>query len=470
MMAWLACFTILSGCAVGPDFAPPRVGVPPQWVGAATAPEATTSTTVPTPARVVRWWDSFEDPVLTSLIERAVAFNLDLRQAEARIREARALRGAGAATLWPSMSSFADYSRAGTGGGTAAGGRSESRETDLFRAGLDAVWELDVFGGTRRGVEALEADLRATIEDLRDVTVVLTAEVAINYLTLRGLQQQIDIARENLLAQGKTVEITRQRFEAGFVSGLDMANARAQAAATASRIPVLESQVREAIHNLSQLLGSEPNSLLEELEAEGPIAPVPPQVPIGLPSDLLRRRPDIRRSEARIHAATARIGVATADLFPRLSLTGSLSFSGDSLGSMADWGSRAWSAGPGIQWLIFDAGRIRWSIEARQAIEEQALLAHQQTVLTALREVESALVAYAKEQEHRHLLEEAVMQNRKAVGLARELYAAGQTDFLNVLSAQGALFVSEEALARSTLTLSLNLVAIYKALGGGWEG
>jgi NodT family efflux transporter outer membrane factor (OMF) lipoprotein len=434
------------------------------------------SITSPSPPQVVRWWDSFEDQVLTSLVERAAASNLDLRQAEARIREARAVRGAGAASFWPSVESFAAYTRSGTGGssgGTAndrAGGGSVSRDTDLFRGGLDAIWELDVFGGTRRSVEALDADLQAAIEDLRDVTVVLTAEVAINYLTLRGLQQQIAIARENLEAQVKTVEITRQRFEAGFVSGLDVANARAQSAATSSQIPVLESQARDAIHTLSVLLASEPNALLGELEIERAIAPLPPQVPVGMPSDLLRRRPDIRRSEARIHAATARIGIATADLFPRFTLTGSLSFSGDSLSSMADWGSRVWSVGPGMQWLIFDAGRIRWNIEARRAVEEQALLAHQQTVLTALREVESALVAYAKEQEHRQLLEEAVAQNRKAVGLARELYSAGQTDFLNVLSAQGSLFLSEEALVRSTVTLSLNLVALYKALGGGWEG
>jgi NodT family efflux transporter outer membrane factor (OMF) lipoprotein len=221
---------------------------------------------------------------------------------------------------------------------------------------------------------------------------------------------------------------------------------------------------------LSLLLGLEPNALLEELQDESPVAPVPPEVPIGLPSDLIRRRPDIRRAEAQIHAATARIGVATADLFPKFSLTGSLSFSGDTLSSMASWGSRIWSVGPSMQWLIFDAGRIRWNIEAQKAIQEQTLLAYRQTVLTALKEVESALVAYAKEQERRQLLEEAVAQNRRAVALAKELYSAGQTDFLNVLSAQGSLFLSEEALARSTRTLSLNLVALYKALGGGWEG
>ncbi len=478
-LAWPLCLTLMTGCAVGPDFKPPEADVPAAWVGVDSPPTAAVSATIGTPLECTQWWNSFHDPQLVSLVERAIAANLDLRQATARIRQARAARGVGAAAFWPSVDSFAAYTRTGVGGTAGGAGDSGSsggsigrgsRETDLFQAGLDAAWELDFFGGSRRTVEALDADLDAAVEDRRDVLITLTSEVALNYLTLRGLQEQIGIARDNLEAQEKTVEITRTRFEAGFVSGLDVANARAQAATTASQIPTLESDASATIHALSLLLGLEPNALLDELQGETPIEPVPPEVPIGLPSDLIRRRSDIRRVEAQIHAATARVGVATADLFPRFSLTGSLSFSGDTLSSMASWSSRVWSVGPSMQWLIFDAGRIRWNIELQKAIQEQTLLAYRQTVLTALKEVESSLVAYAKEQEHRQLLEEAVSQNRKAVGLAKELYSAGQTDFLNVLSAQGALFLSEEALARSTRTLSLNLVALYKALGGGWEG
>jgi outer membrane protein, multidrug efflux system len=466
------CLCLFTGCAVGPDFRPPTAQVPESWKGAPPAPSAEMSVVVSTPANVVQWWKSFDDPKLTSLVERAVTSNLDLKFASARIRQARAARGAGAASLWPTVDSSAAYSRSGTGEQRVSGTSSSSggRETDLFQAGLDAAWELDFFGGARRNIEALSADVQSAVEDRRDMMVTLVSEVGLNYFTLRSLQEQIDIAQGNLASQSKTTEITRQRFEAGFVSGLDVANARAQVASTASRIPVLESSMRETIHTLSVLLGSEPNSLLEELQAAAPIAPVPPEVPVGLPSDLLRRRPDIRRSETQIHAATARIGVATADLFPRFSLTGSLSLSGDTVATMADWGSRAWSVGPTVQWRVFDAGRIRWNIEVQKALQEQALLSYQQTVLTALKDVETALVAYAKEQEHRKLLEEAVFQNRKAVYLAKELYSAGQTDFLNVLTAQGALFVSEEALVLSTRALSVNLVAVYKALGGGWEG
>ncbi len=401
-LTWPLCLVLMTGCAVGPDFKPPQTDVPTAWVGAPSSATAAISTVTGGPLEFVQWWNSFDDPELTSLVERAIAANLDLRQATARIRQARAARGVGAGSLWPSVNSLAGYTRSGAGSAAGAAGSSRasvaggSRETDLFQAGLDALWELDVFGGIRRNIEALDADLNAAVEDQRDVMVILTAEVALNYFTLRGTQEQIAIARNNLEAQQKTMEITRQRFEAGFVSGLDLANAKAQAATTASLVPTLESEAIEAIHTLSLLLALEPNALLEELQEAALVAPVPPEVPIGLPSDLLRRRPDIRRTEAQIHAATARIGVATADLFPRFSLTGSLSFSGDTLSSMASWNSRVWSVGPSMQWLIFDAGRIRWNIEVQKAIQEQALLAYRQTVLTALKEVESALVAYAK--------------------------------------------------------------------------
>lgn len=463
------CAMFLQGCAVGPDFVPPSARVPSAWDGASTPSSSAMSTAVGAPVDCVEWWKSFNDPLLTSLIERAFESNLDLQQATARIRQARAARRVGTASFWPTVDGFAEVAREGTGGGIDNRAGSLSLETDFFQAGLDAAWELDFFGGVRRNVEALTADLDAAVEDRRAVTVSLVGELGLNYFTLRGLQQQIAIAEANLAAQRKTADITRQRYEAGMVSGLDVANANAQMATTASRIPVLEAGVRETIYTLGVLLGSNPTALLEELETAAPIAPIPPEVPVGLPSDLLRRRPDIRTVEAQVHAATARIGVATADLFPRFSLTGSLSFSGETFSAMTDWSSRAWSIGPSMQWRIFDAGRIRWNIEAQRAIQEQSLLAYQQAVLTALKDVETALVAYAKEQDHNSLLSEAVRENRKAVELATTLYTAGQTDFLNVLSAQGALFASEEAHALSTRALSVNLVALYKALGGGWE-
>lgn len=470
----------LSSCAVGPDYRSPATVVPQTWRGVNTPETAEASVTTPQPPKLADWWRHFSDPMLTSLIERAIQSNLDLAQAKARVRQARAARGIVAAGFWPQVNASADYRRSGSGssGGTVVGGSQGGLasvsgggavERDLFDAGLDASWELDIFGGVRRNIEAANADILASIEDLRDVLVSLVAEVGTNYASLRGIQEQIAIARNNLKAQEHTAEITRKRYEAGFVSGLDVANANAQVATTKSQIPVLESAEQGTIYTLSVLLGRDPGALTAELSAQGSIPPIPPEVPVGLPSELLRRRPDIRRAEAQMHAATARIGAATADLFPKFSLTGSFGFSSSDLATFLNWGSRLYSLGPSVTWPVFDAGKIRSNIELQNALQEQTLLAYRSTVLTALRDVETALVAYAKEQEHRNALADAVTNNRRAVDLATQLYVAGKTDFLNVLAAQNALYASENALAVSTSNLATNLIALYKALGGGWE-
>ncbi|GLI36171.1 efflux transporter outer membrane subunit [Desulforhabdus amnigena] len=469
-------FCWITGCTVGPNFKPPNPSLPAAWKGATAADSARISTTVPEPVTLVEWWKSFNDSTLSSLMERAMRSNLDVRQASARIRQARASRGVGAAALWPTLDASALYRRSGSGDSSSGGNTTDTSslirgggDQNLFSAGLDAAWELDFFGGTRRNIEALDADLQATVEDRRDVLVTLLAEVGVNYIDLRGLQGQKAIAEENLRAQQKTADITRRRFEAGFVTGLDVANAAAQTATTASRIPVLEASIQSTIYNLSVLLGEPPTALAQELQEKAPIPVTPPQIPIGLPSDLIRRRPDIRRVEAQIHAATARIGVATADLYPKFSLTGNLQFSADDFASVANWNNRSWSVGPNVLWPIFDAGRIRWNIEVQKAVEEQTLLAYEQTVLSALKDVETSLVAYAREQENLKLLGEAVMNNRKAVDLSMELYTSGQTDFLNVITAQQSLFVSEEAQILSRRNLAIDGVSLYKALGGGWE-
>jgi multidrug efflux system outer membrane protein len=474
---WLVLGWLPAACMVGPDYNPPATAVPTTWQGLGAAAAAQRSVPTPAPVALVEWWTAFHDATLTSLVTRAIAANLDLRQAQARVRQARAARGVVAAGLWPSLDASASYRRSygggvasGTTGGSSSGSFSAAQEArDLFQVGLDAAWELDIFGGVQRNVEAAEADLQAAVEDRRDVLVSLVAEVGSNYIDLRGLQQQLVIARQNLQAQQHTTEITRKRYEAGFANGLDVANAKAQVATTASQIPLLESSAQAAIYSLSILLGIEPAALVQELTAAAPIPLTPPQIPVGLPSDLLRRRPDIRRAEAQLHAATARIGVATADLFPKFSLLGSLGLSNNNPGSLADWGNRFWSIGQTLSWPVFDAGRIRSNIEVQDALQEQSLLAYQKTVLTALKEVETDLVAYSREQEHGRFLLEAVTNDRKAVDLAMQLYIAGRTDFLNVLSAQRALYVAEDALVQSTRSLSTNLIALYKALGGGWE-
>ena len=472
----------LAGCAVGPDYRPPETHVPEAWSGLGAVTGSPTRLTTSPPVELVDWWKSLNDPLLTSLIGRAIESNLDLRQAEARIRQARAMRGVAASGLWPEIDATGSYSRIYTPGpspssqapatspsGSSTGGTSTITSSNLFQVGLDAAWELDIFGGVRRNIEASTADMQAATEDLRDVLVTLVAEVATNYANLRGFQQQIVIARKNLEAQRHNAEITRKRFKAGFVSALDVASAQAQVATTESQIPALESSAQAAIYSLSVLLGREPGALVQELSSETPIPPTPPEIPVGLPSDLIRRRPDVRRAEAQIHAATARIGVATADLFPKFSLTGSFGFSSADLNTLINWSSRAWSFGPSISWPIFAGGRIWWNIEVQDALQEQALITYEKTVLIALQDVETALVAYAKELERHKSLSQAVENNAKAVDLAMKRYIAGKTDFLSVLVFQNTLYQSEDALVQSTRNLTTDLIALYKALGGGWE-
>ncbi len=461
MLSW--CMLAAPGCMVGPDFTPAPARTPAAWTG----PTEQMSVDAARQAELLRWWTTFNDAVLTSLVERAMQSNLDVLQAQARIRQARASRGVAFAGLWPFADATAAYTRSRSAGSSSMG--TAGVMNNLYQTGLDAAWEADIFGGLRRTLEAADADVLTAVEDCGAVQVTLAGEVALNYIDLRTFQQEIIIARNNLEAQQRTAAITRKRFGVGLVSALDVANADAQVATTTSLIPALETSAQQAIYTLSVLLALEPAALVEELSQADSIPGTPPAIPLLLPSDLLLRRPDIRRAEAQIHGATARIGVATADLFPRFNLTGSYGFQGDESGEWIKRANRAWSFGPSVDWNIFDAGRIRSNIALQKAIQEETLRAYEKTVLTALQEVENALIAYAKEQERRTALVDAVASNRKAVELSTRLYTEGLTDFLNVLSAQRALFVTEDTLAQSTRNVSADLVALYKALGGGWE-
>ena len=458
----------VSGCLVGPNFHAPKTGSPSAWFG----PTSRMSFDAARQAELVHWWTTFNDPLLTSLVDRAVKSNLDLQQAQARILQARANRGIVAADLWPTIDLNTTATRnrsvasvpAGTAGSTTVGTMH-----NLFQAGLDAAWELDVFGRVRRNIEAADADVQVTIEDYRGTLVALAAEVALNYINLRDFQQEIIISQNNLQSQQHTAGLTRQRFQVGLVSALDVANAEALVATTSSQIPILETAAQQAIYNLSVLLGREPAALVAELSPTSAIPPTPPVIPISLPSELLLRRPDVRSAEAQLHSATARIGAATADLFPRFNLIGATGFQGSKTNDWIKGVNRVWSVSPSVSWNIFDAGRIRSNIELQKAIQQETLAAYQKTILTALQDVENALIAYAKDQQRRAALIDAVAANRKAVKLSTLLYTEGQTDFLNVLDAQRSQYTSEQALVISTRSLSTDLVALYKALGGGWE-
>lgn len=520
--------TAVAGCAVGPNYKRPDPPMPAEWSGLH-SPVVTTQPAVPTtqptaqPADLAQWWRNLNDPALDSLIARAIASNLDLRVAAARIREARAERDSAAAGLLPhvNVSTSSQYSGASLNSGpkssgdtsalqdardaainsamqSLAGGQGidpasiassavtqgvnqalthrfgKTEETahrgqNLFQAGFDATWELDVFGGIRRGVEAAEADTAAAVEDRRAVVVSLVSEVALNYVQLRGYQRRLQIARHNIDVQRETVGLTQQRLSAEFASQLEVAQAKAQLATTTAQVPALQDSIRQTIHQLGVLLGQPPGALIAELEQSTPLPMSPPEVPIGLPSDLLRRRPDIRSAERQLAATTARIGEAVADLFPKFSLSGSFGAQSRDIRHLLERDSLGWSIGPAISWPIFQGGAIRANIAIQNARQEQALATYEQTVITALKEVEDTLSAYSTEQVRRQSLEEAVTNSQEATDLSMKLYTGGMSGFLNVLNAQGSLYSSQDALVQSDTTVVTNLIALYKALGGGWE-
>lgn len=464
-------FLLILGCSVGPDYQAPITVMPGAWIEGANVGDVRIDAQ---PAELARWWGEFNDPLLDSLIERAAKSNLDIALAEARLREARALYGVTAAGAWPTVDVTESYTRIRTSENAFAAGRVAPQgggnlEQNLFRTGFDSSWEIDLFGATRRRVEAAQAGVDAAVEDRRAVLVTLLGDVARNYIDLRGLQRQLIVARANLSAQQETARLTKIRFDAGLTSDLDSAQAEGLAQQTAAQIPALESVLKQTAYRLDLLLGHQPGALADELTLDAPIPALPPTAHVGLPAELLRRRPDIRRAERQLAAASAEVGAATADLYPKFSLTGAFGLQSVSASDWFTGRSRFWSIGPTISWPIFDAGRIRANIEVRNAQQEQALRNYEKSVLTALGDVESALVNYAKEQSRYRSLLEATAANRRAVDLANELYRQGLVAFLNVLDAQRTLYVTENDLAQSEANMASNLVLLYKALGGGWD-
>jgi NodT family efflux transporter outer membrane factor (OMF) lipoprotein len=460
----MACIGLLAGCAVGPNYHAPQVSAPTQW----TSPLVGGETNGPTD--LADWWENFDDTNLDSLMTTAIQSNLTLRVAEAHVREARAEQGVASGKLWPAVGSSASYSRNRWGQNTFPPLPSDSAfDHNAYSAGFDAAWELDVFGGTRRAVEAANAEIGAAEFGQRDVLVSLLAEVARNYITARGYQQRLAITRQNIQAEQDILDLTSNRFQNGLNSDLDVQQARALLSSTVAQVPALEAGFDESVYHLAVLLGQQPGALLHGMSDARPIPLTPPDVPVGLPSDLLQRRPDVRRAERELAAATARIGVAKADYFPKFSLTGFAALESISADNWFDYSSRAWSAGPTVQWELFEAGRIRANVRVHTARQEEALNTYQQTVLIALEDTENALTAYAKEQVRRQSLSQSVQANQRALELSTQLYQNGLADFLRVLDSERSLYAAQDALVQSDQTVSLNLVQLYKALGGGWE-
>lgn len=507
----------VAGCTVGPNYTPPAMPVPQMYANARPATQPGEQVAA---IHMERWWEAFSDPTLDSLIDRAVRNNLDLRIAQSRVREAREQLTIQRAGILPNVNADAGYTRdrfskegfyipngaggrpstlGGTNGGVGNGGtlnhvnpslrraagngnnnnNSSSSglasafnrtEIDTWQGGFDASWELDVFGGQRRAIEAARADEQANIEARRDTMVSLLAEVARNYIDLRATQRQLAIARENIRSQQDTLDLTRSRFAAGLATDLDVARAEAQVDTTRATVPGSLTTLQQSAHRIAVLLGQQPSALEQELlSKEAPIPPAPPMVPVGLPSDLLRRRPDVRRAERQLAAATARVGAATADLFPRFSLTGSLGLASGTFHNIGRLDSAYYSVGPSVSWPIIDFGRIRANIQVQTERQGQAADQYTAAVLVSLEDVENALVAYTQEQARYKELKAAVDANERAVSLATQLYQKGLTDFLTVLDAQRNLFASQDQLVQSEQLVSSDVISLYKSLGGGWE-
>jgi multidrug efflux system outer membrane protein len=477
----------LAGCAAGPDFVAPRPNLPAAWTAEALAPSTAAGTPGAISAAPVgdpNWWAQFNDPILSSLITRAAKANLDLSQALLRIAAARAQTDIAAGGRWPTLAANAGYtrqriseatattsllaSRNGRSGGVSGALPGLENPFPQAQVGFDASWELDLFGRVRRSVEAAEADAEASIDDSRDVLLSLEGEVARAYIDLRGAQRRSTVLEESLETARQLFDLTRERRQAGMGNDLDVANAGAQRTSTEALQPPVRARITQDINRLSFLLALDPAALAGELTGTAPLPPLPPEVPIGLPGDLVRRRPDIRAAEARLHAATARIGVATADMFPRLTLNAAVGFQAEHSGDLGRWASRFFSFGPQLDLPIFSGGRRQATVRLQDATAREAAVAYARTVLAAVHEVENALVAFRSEQSRRTSLDATAAQNRDALDLARQRYVSGVSSFLEVLDAERNRQQTELALTDSAMAGSIDLVALYKALGGGW--
>ncbi len=458
----MAVGAILAGCAaVGPDYRRVEPVSSQKWHARL---DGGLSALRPSPEVLAHWWMAFKDPILTKLEERAVKSNLDLKEALLRVREARALRSIERSALFPAfdVSGAATRQRNGEPVGTRKAG-------SLFSAGLDAAWELDIFGGRRRAIEAAKADIEAAKEDLHGVMVSLLAEVALNYVEVRTYQARLSVTRADISAQEGIYRLNRSRYHAGIINGLAMRQSLYNLERTRSLIPSLEAGIEKSKNRLAILLGQRPGTLDSLLGKPCPI-PVPPRtIAVGIPAETLRRRPDIRRAERNLAAATARVGIATAELYPRFRLAGTIGLESISSGEFLKWSSRIWSVGPGISWKIFHAGAIRAGIKVQTARQEQALVRYEAAVLKAQEEVEDALVSYVRQRRQRDSLKAAAAAARQAYELALDQYQAGLVDFTNVLDAQQALQSLRDALAQSEGGVSADVIRLYKALGGGWK-
>ncbi len=491
-LAMLLSLMALSACRVGPSYQKPDIAVPSQF-GAIPADQAAAPLSQPqaTSADLSEWWRQFHDPELERLVERALQANLSLQSAESRIRQAREQVIVAGASRLPSVGSSAAAVRlhtnsdplaalggqsssgaqSGNGGQSGSGSGSTSGSTlQLYSVGFDATWELDLFGGAARGVEAAKANAEAALWQLRDTQVSLTAEIAVDYLTLRMTQARTMILQQSAAHQRELLQLTAARWHAGFVTELDVNQQRGQLAATMAQIPELQAEEQAQVHALGVLLAGDPDSLAAELAPSSVTPAVPAELPVGLPSELLRRRPDVRRAERQLAAATAQVGVAVADLYPKFDLLGAVSLFSPSARTVFEGNSLATAAGGLISWPVFQGGRLRANVRVNEEQRQQDYLAYRQSVLTALRDTEDSLTRYVAEQRRLVALRESQQAAVSSQKIAEEQYRVGTVTFINVLTATTARLNADDQVAQSTQALAQDVVSIYKALGGGWRG
>lgn len=474
----------LPACTVGPDYQPPAVATPGQW-------------TEPLPAMpgqgreakdLAQWWRGFKDPRLTALVEKALQENLELQAATARLGESRAHLQAATADFWPKLNANAAYQRERISPNALKGIFGSALQNDstqangllsvlgpvgnpfnLFQAGFDSSWELDLFGGIRRRQEAAQADAQAMEEARSDIRISLAAEVAREYLGMIALHYRLEVSKQRLENQRRLSRLAEAAFQEGLATALDVKRAKAELDAAEAGMPPITAQIKNTGHSLAVLLGKPPGTWEQELAGLAKEIPAPPAIPPGLPADVLRRRPDIRQAERNLASATALVGASFAELFPKISLTGVAGFQSQELGNLMNFSSGFYGIGPRLSLPIFQAGRLLANIDAREAKTAEALKHYEKTVLGAFRDVEDALASLNAEQRRQHDLSAAAAKSLEAAQAALAFYEEGETDLQTALDAYRVWFDAEEQRLLSELAWSTGHVALYKALGGGWD-
>ncbi|MDK2972375.1 MAG: hypothetical protein PWP23_2130 [Candidatus Sumerlaeota bacterium] len=467
-LATVAASLLLEGCTVGPDYSPPDLDLPSEWISAESGDEVNSNA-----EELAHWWASFDDPLLTELVSEAIASNLDLQTALSRVREARLQAGITSAEQFPTLDASGSATQSFTRSRTEnpATGKTVGETTDArtYRAGFDASWEVDVFGGVRRSVEASEHDYEAEVASYNDVLVSLTAEVATNYVAVRTYQARIRIAEENLAAQQESLELVEARHEAQISSELPVMQARSNLQTTQSQIPSLRASLNESMNRLAILLGELPGTLQERLEEAQPIPAVQDSVSIGVPSEALRCRPDIRQAEKSLAAQVSRVGVAVADLYPKFMITGAVSRQGEGTKGFRELATDTLSFGPNMTWRVFDRGQVKNTVKLEEERADQLLLAFRSSVLSAMEEVENKLTSVERMKEQRAHLQTAVESTESVLELARAQYEAGQVSFSEVIDAQQSLLSLQDNLAQTESEIVTETISLYKAAGGGWD-